>query len=141
MDEKDDLGRALNTWKVPEPSAALDYRLLASYRGAMLAVPWWRRVLRARISVPVPVAAALAVCVLTAFTWVARSGSTPGRPPIAVQPASGSPCGEVPAAPPETRSLIAGSAEGTTFVTVGDFSGFRPVKDWNITIETKGGKR
>jgi hypothetical protein len=79
---EDPLRKALDTWRVTPPGAALDYRLLASYRGRMLAVPLWKRLLRVRLSVPLPVAALAGLLLLTALLW---------RPPDCHRLRAGSP--------------------------------------------------
>ena len=141
MGEEDDLKRALETWEAPTPRRSLDDRVLASYRSEVLAFFWWKRILRARITLPVPVGAALVLLVLFGFAWRDRGAGRPVYGLHSVKQAAETPCGVAPAPRPGLHSLVAGSQQEATYVTVGDFSGFRPVKDGNITIETKGGGR
>ena len=139
MNENDDLKRALESWQAPSPGRALDYRVLASYRGELLNAPWWRRVLAARISLPVPVAMALLVAIFVTLAWRERSQVSTTRPGL--QSAAAPPCSDRLMQAPDAQSVLAGSAKGASYITVGDFSGYRPVKDPTIVIETKGGKR
>jgi hypothetical protein len=79
MKEQDPLSSVLREWEAPEPSAAMDARVRAAYRAAHQPSPW-RRFWSARVSVPVPVLAALLV-IVTAF-WLQF-----GTQPAVVQPA------------------------------------------------------
>jgi hypothetical protein len=83
MREHDPLHALLEEWKAPEPSPELDRRVAAAYRKARPRPPVWRRFLRARVSIPVPV---LAVGVLAAILvlLVFRIASTPK--PLTVSP-------------------------------------------------------
>ena len=71
MMENDPLDPVLHEWQAPEPPAAMDARALAAFRTAHHPSPW-NRFLRARVSVPVPVLAALMLIVaalLLQFRW------------------------------------------------------------------------
>jgi hypothetical protein len=76
MSENDPLKAVLREWQAPEPSAALDQRIRAGFL-AMRSASRWARFWSARVSVPVPVLAA--VLLLAAVAWLVES-----RP--AVQP-------------------------------------------------------
>jgi hypothetical protein len=63
-EEKDpELAGWLRLWEAPAPSGRLDDRVGASYRSG-IAVPFWKRVARGRVVLPVPVAALFAVLLL-----------------------------------------------------------------------------
>jgi hypothetical protein len=76
MNEHDSLSSVLREWAAPEASAVMDARVRATYR-ARYGASWWRRFLSARVSIPVPVLAALLV-VVTAF-WL-QFRAQPPRP-------------------------------------------------------------
>lgn len=69
MSENDPLRALLREWQAPEPSAALDERIRAGFRAARAPSPW-ARIWQARISVPVPVLAALVL--LAAVAWLVQ---------------------------------------------------------------------
>jgi len=56
MDD-DKLRAVLREWEAPEPHPAMDARVRAAWRG--LRQPAWKRIWRARVSIPVPILAAL----------------------------------------------------------------------------------
>lgn len=115
MNEHDPLSSVLREWEAPEPSAAMDARVRAAYRAGYRPSPW-RRFWSARVSVPVPVLAALLV-IVTAF-WL-QFGS---QPPL-VQPAT--------VAPP---------VEG--YMTRIEASGFEPLPDGATrVIRARGGRQ
>jgi hypothetical protein len=66
MSENDSLRALLREWKAPEPSEALDERVRAGFRTVRAPSPW-ARFWRARVSVPVPVLAAVALLVAVAY--------------------------------------------------------------------------
>lgn len=69
-DDKDpELTGWLRLWEAPVPSGRLDDRVGASYRSG-IGVPFWRRVARGRVVLPVP-AAALLVILLVLTSGVA----------------------------------------------------------------------
>jgi len=67
MRENDPLQAVLREWQAPEPSAVLDERVRAGFR-AIQPSPRWPRFWSARVSVPVPVLAA--VLLLVAVVWL-----------------------------------------------------------------------
>ena len=77
MREPDSLEALLREeWKSPEPSAALDQRVISAYRTAVRPSAW-RLFWRLRISVPVPVLLAAGVAALGLFFWF-RPAAAPG---------------------------------------------------------------
>ena len=84
MDEKDRLSELLKEWRQPEPSPELDDRVVEAYRAAT----WgrgprgWKRVLGARVSIPVPVLALAALLVIALLLWM-----RPAAAPAATAPA------------------------------------------------------
>lgn len=70
------LRETLEQWKAPEPGQSLDARVLAAYR-ERVKPPLWRRLLRARISVPVPVAAAIVLAIIIAAIVLAPPRQRP----------------------------------------------------------------
>jgi hypothetical protein len=80
MSEIDPLRPVLREWEAPEPSAALDARVRAGFRAFQTPSPWGR-FWTARVSVPVPVLAAVGL--LLALAWVVefRPAAPSPRPP------------------------------------------------------------
>jgi hypothetical protein len=74
MSENDPLRAVLREWKAPEPSAGLDERVRAGFRVSRSPSPW-ARFLSARVSLPVPVLAA--VVLLIAVAWIVESRPSP----------------------------------------------------------------
>lgn len=112
MKEQDPLSSALREWEAPEPSAAMDARVRAAYRAGQRPSPW-RRFWTARVSVPVPVLAALLV-IVAAF-WL-QSGSNPpvaqtGAPPFEGYMTRIEASGFVPLANGATRVIRAGGVK------------------------------
>src|SRR5580704_4298671 len=83
MTEPDPLKSLLHEWKSPEPGDALDRQVLNAYRASVPPAErqpaTWRRLLTARISIPVPVLLAAAAAVLL-FFWF-RPAPAPSSPP------------------------------------------------------------
>ena len=69
--EDDKLRGVLRAWEAPEPNPEMDARVRAAWRA--LHPPGWKRIWTARVSVPVPVLAALLL--LAAFLLV-KFGAT-----------------------------------------------------------------
>jgi hypothetical protein len=65
MSENDPLRSVLREWKAPEPSEALDERVRGAFR-VLRAPSLWAWFLRARVSVPVPVLAAVVLLIAVA---------------------------------------------------------------------------
>src|SRR5580704_851301 len=65
MDD-DKLRDVLRAWEAPEPNPAMDARISAVWRASH--PPGWKRIWMARVSVPVPVLAALLL--IAALLWV-----------------------------------------------------------------------
>lgn len=61
MSEDDSLRRVLREWQAPEPGAELDVRVRDAWRASRPGV--WRRLWTSRVSVPVPVLAAVLLAV------------------------------------------------------------------------------
>jgi hypothetical protein len=55
--EDDKLRAVLREWEAPEPNPAMDARVMAAWRGTRR--PAWKSIWTARVSIPVPVLAAL----------------------------------------------------------------------------------
>ncbi len=84
----DELQEALQKWEAPPPGASVDKRVLAAYRKNYARIPLWRRMLAARISVPVPVAALLLIATAAWLALPSRQASAPAQPaPVAIRPA------------------------------------------------------
>jgi hypothetical protein len=83
MTEHDPLDSLLREWEAPEPPSAMDARVLAAYR-AVHRPPPWRRIWSARVTIPVPVLAALLPMVAAGVWLLYRS-----QPPAAVAPPGG----------------------------------------------------
>jgi hypothetical protein len=77
MSEFDPLRAVLREWKTPEPPDALDTRVRAAFRAQVTPSPW-SRFWTARITVPVPVLAALVL--MLAVVWLVEF-----RPPAPVE--------------------------------------------------------
>jgi hypothetical protein len=76
MTEFDPLRKILREWEAPPPSAELDDRVHAAFRAN--ARPFWRRVWHARISLPVPVLAA--ILLIAAVLALLSRTAPPSRP-------------------------------------------------------------
>jgi hypothetical protein len=80
--EDDKLRAILRAWEAPEPNREMDARVRAAWRVSH--PPGWKRIWTARVSVPVPVLAALlliAALVLVRFGVARRSAAeTPSGP-------------------------------------------------------------
>ena len=83
MKEHDPLNSVLREWEAPEPSSALDAQVRAAYR-AVHRPSLWRRAWSVRVTIPVPVLAALLLMVAAGLWLQYRS-----RPPAAVAPSGG----------------------------------------------------
>jgi hypothetical protein len=83
MSEFDPLRKVLREWAAPEPSAALDARVRAGFRAAR-APSLWRRLWTARVSVPVPVLAA--VLLVLAMAWLVEFRPAVPQAPVTRAP-------------------------------------------------------
>jgi hypothetical protein len=123
----DELSRHLREWRVPEPPARLDARMLATYREGAWKRPSWRLLLTSSVRVPVPVA--VGVALLCGLSMAA-----------ALRPAwlgAWRPAAEVNAPPrpgPEERRPAPEAPER-------DLAGFRPAAEIKVTILDPGGAR
>jgi hypothetical protein len=113
--ENDPLRGVLHEWKAPEPSPALDARVLEGWR-ASRRPPFWRRVWSFRVSIPVPVLGAL-LLVIAAAWWLGRRAEPPIARPTTAAPSSGG------------------------YLTRLDASGFQPLPDGEVRIIRSGEKK
>jgi hypothetical protein len=82
MREHDPLNALLREWEAPEPPPALHARVRAAFRETVKPSPW-QRLWSVRISIPVPVLAAVLLMVAVGVWLQSRSG-----PPARTAPAS-----------------------------------------------------
>ncbi len=87
MEERDPLRSVLREWEAPAPSSALDERVRAAYR-AKQRPAWWRRLLMARVSIPVPALAALLLLMLGVWWFQFRPRPAVVQP-VAWEPPAG----------------------------------------------------
>ncbi|HMF78596.1 MAG TPA: hypothetical protein VK604_23265 [Bryobacteraceae bacterium] len=66
------------TWKAPEPTAALEQRMTSAYRSAVRPSVWWR-FWKFRVSVPAPVLVAAMLTIFALFFWL-RPAAAPAVP-------------------------------------------------------------
>ena len=112
MKENDPLNSLLREWEAPEPSSALDARVRAAYRAAHQP-SLWRRMWSVRVTIPVPVLAALLL--IAAVAWLQfRAGRPASQPTVAVPPLEGG------------------------YVTRLEIAGFKPLPDGNVRIIRSG---
>ena len=78
MKEPDSLDDLLREWKLPEPTAELDRRVIAGYRPG----GGWRRFWTLRVSVPAPAMVAMALVIVALLIWL-----RPVAAPAALAPA------------------------------------------------------
>lgn len=116
MKENDPLHSVLREWAAPEPPAGLDARVGAAYRAAYRP-SLWRRVWSVRVTIPVPVLAALLL--VAAALWLQFRSGPPERPTVAS-----------PQPPPEGGYL---SRLETT--------GFQPLPDGAVRVIRSGDSR
>lgn len=64
-DQDERLHSLLKTWTVPEVRPSLDARVMASFRAHRPTAPFWKRFFSVSISVPVPVAAFIALMLIS----------------------------------------------------------------------------
>lgn len=77
-EEEDPLSPLLREWRAPDPPAGIDTRMLAAFRQrAAGRQNWWAMIWSTRVSIPVPVLAALLLLVCAAAVWLRR----PVEPP------------------------------------------------------------
>jgi hypothetical protein len=108
----DPLDDLLHEWEAPEPSRALDARVRASFPSTQRR-PFWRSLLAARVTIPVPVLAAALVMIAMGL-WLERS-SPPAHPANAAPPAG--------------------------YLTRLDTAGFRPLPDGEVRVIRSGEKK
>jgi hypothetical protein len=99
-----ELSRRLSQWRVPEPSAALDERVLAAYRRRQARFHFWSRF--PTIAVPLPVASAIALAFLLMAFSIARRPDSPH----------------------------AQSSNGAPVITSMSLAGFRPMDEINVSV-------
>jgi len=114
-----ELRAILQEWKAPEPPAALERRVLAAYRAAHAPSPW-RRFWTARISMPVPVLAALLLLTVALFM---QFRSQPPRPPLRID------------------SVMIPLAGSSGYVTRLDGTGFQPLPHGAARVVRREGIR
>jgi hypothetical protein len=113
MNEKDPLRSLLQEWEAPQPSAALDERVLAVYHAGR--IPFWRRLWSFRVSIPAPALVAV-VLMIVAGLWIDRRSVPPQRP-APVAPAAGG------------------------YMTRLETAGFQPLPDGEIRVVRSGVKQ
>src|ERR1051325_3904494 len=82
--EQDPLRAVLREWEAPEPSSAMDAKALAAFRSARRQ-PWWQRLWSFRVTIPIPVLAALLI-VMAAGLWLQFRSRPQGAQPASVAP-------------------------------------------------------
>jgi hypothetical protein len=127
MESRDERGGPLSellaSWQAPQPSAALDLRVLEAYRNGPGRVPLLRRLLTMSIPVPLPLAvAALLLLLVTGLVALRRPGAPTAPPQLAEE-----------AAPTQTARRL-----GAPVVTRTSLAGFRPVSEVNVTVVQGG---
>ena len=108
MKEQDPLQSLLREWEAPEPPPAMDARVRAAYRAARRG-SWLERLWTFRVSIPVPVLAAV-LLLLAVGVWIERRSS----PPVP------------PAAP-------------SGYITRLESAGFQPLPDGQVRVIRHGG--
>jgi membrane-associated protease RseP (regulator of RpoE activity) len=88
MNEPDPLNSLLKEWQAPDPSPAGEARVRAAYR-AVQRPSLWQRLWSARITIPVPVLAALLLVVVAAWWLLPVARSVTVRPASTATPTSG----------------------------------------------------
>jgi hypothetical protein len=111
----------LREWQAPDPPADLDRRVLAAYRAAHVPSPW-RIFWTARISVPVPVLAALLLLAAALFVQYRARAPQP-RPPLRME------------------TVLMPLNGGSGCVTRLDATGFQPLPNGAARIVRSGGIR
>lgn len=129
MSQDPDLPRLLPHWQPPDPPAAMDDRVLASYRQHLLQVPLWRRLWTARIAVPLPLAAAMLLATIGLVFWLRAPERTALRQHATPVVGVGSPCAPAPVRPPAASSVFVRTKSGTGYSTTIDDEGWQPVTD------------
>jgi hypothetical protein len=119
-----ELARLLKEWTVPAIPDSLDERVTALYRSRVPRPPLWRRLVRAEIRIPLPVAVALIAALLLAV-WAPWKQP----PPMEAGGSDGSPR----AVRLERPSPTATGARGPSL------AGFEPVSEMNVTLIPQGG--
>jgi hypothetical protein len=82
MKEPDFLNSVLREWEAPQPPSAMDARVRAAYR-EVHHPSLWRRIWSARVTIPVPVLAAV-LLLLAPVLWLKFRA----RPPAPAEPAN-----------------------------------------------------
>jgi hypothetical protein len=113
MKEHDPLNSVLREWEAPEPSSAVDARVRAAYRAAHR-LSLWRRIWSARVTIPVPVLAAVFL-LLAPVLWLQLRSRPPAPQPATVTPA------------------------GAGYMTRIETAGFRPLPDGATRVIRSGG--
>jgi hypothetical protein len=68
----DELDRALECWRVPDPPPHLEAKAVEAYRSGFRSAGRWRSLLTVRVGVPVPVVAAVVVALAFLSMTLAR---------------------------------------------------------------------
>jgi hypothetical protein len=110
--DSDPLHAVLSEWEAPPPPAPLDARVLAAYR-ATARPTLWMRIWSFRVSIPVPVLAALLLVISAAFWLQFRSRPT------------------APQAAPSTAG----------YMTRLETAGYRPLPDGAVRVIRAGEKK
>jgi hypothetical protein len=129
-DRDDGLSSLLRVWQVPPLGSALDHRVLSSYRAHLLDDPLWKRVLRARVAIPVPALALL--CLLALAFWLSR-------PPANSSPSTGSHARLIGTSG-DMRSVVIATPRNTSYITTVEAEGFQPVRDAKIVVTRRGAR-
>lgn len=114
MNEKDPLRSLLHEWEAPAPSAAFGARVRAAYH-AWRRPTFWERLWAFRVSIPVPVLAAV-VLLIAVGLWLERR-SAPSQGPAPVAPTAGG------------------------YITRLETAGFQPLPDGEIRVIRSGVKQ
>ena len=120
MKENDPLHSLLGEWEAPAPSPGFDARVAraaAAYREKR-APSWWQRIWTVRVTIPLPVFAALLV--LAAVLWMQFRGGSPVPEP----------------APTATATPSDGG-----YLSRLDSSGFQPLPDGAARVVRKESKK
>ena len=126
MKEEDPLDSILRDWQAPQPTAAMDARVRAAYR-AIHHASQWRRIWSARVTIPVPVLAAV-MLLIVATLWFQFRPDQPGWRPEPSATGMG----------PAPANVAASYAGYTTRI---ETTGFKPLPDGATRVVLRTGAR
>jgi len=147
LDEQDDLQQLIHRLRLPEPTEQLDHRILSSYTEQIERQPFWKRLFKGTIPIPIPIAAIIVLSIASLIYLALRSSVVVVKEIPKPAPSDQVRVVEVPVVQErvhivyvdkQSRKHPVHSHDGQVYAGIPDFDGFKPVDELKIRLIKDG---